>query len=228
MGGSWEFRGKREKDPKLMIYHVPYDSLAIWRHPLICRKDQKRIEKAIIWKLNSESRGCEATNMKIQLLLGICRVAPQQIVVKRGGTCVFFVNTMSRPLSYAWARVDTSMANPGSPPPKKKTCRYLAKPRIENMSWQCQKHVMAHHGTPKEQLQQRKSGRPVSQPLGPRRSGPAQMECCWWSPGKRKAQWRTGAVRHLEGMGHALEGPMVTMVPGKYGKKQAKTTKNET
>ena len=118
MGGSWEFRGKREKDPKLMIYHVPYDSLAIWRHPLICRKDQKRIEKAIIWKLNSESRGCEATNMKIQLLLGICRVAPQQIVVKRGGTCVFFVNTMSRPLSYAWARVDTSMANPGSPPKK--------------------------------------------------------------------------------------------------------------
>ena len=91
--------------------------------------------------------------MKIQLLLGICRVAPQQIVVKRGGTCVFFVNTMSRPLSYAWARVDTSMANPGSPQ-KKKTCRYLAKPRIENMSWQCQKHVMAHHGTPKEQLQQ--------------------------------------------------------------------------
>ena len=66
---------------------------------------------------------------------------------------MFFVNTMSRPLSYAWARVDTSMANPGSPQ-KKKTCRYLAKPRIENMSWQCQKHVMAHHGTPKEQLQQ--------------------------------------------------------------------------
>jgi len=123
-------------------------------------------------------------------------VAPQQIVVKRGGTCVFFVNTMSRPLSYAWARVDTSMANPGSPP-KKKTCRYLAKPRIENMSWQCQKHVMAHHGTPKEQLQQRKSGRPVSQPLGPRRSGPAQMECCWWSPGKRKAvkNWSSSTPR---------------------------------